>query len=510
MKINKYLTVLAVVATTVMSCEKDYDLTPREIGKDVNPEIAYPEQAGEVEVFKTAEGPIMVETFGSEHVLEGDIILSEEQYQILKQASASGRTESVYTDKLSKRWPGGVVPYVITSSTLTNRAMDAMQHIMDHSQVVFVPRTNQSNYVKFVTGSSCSSSVGMVGGAQNITLSGGCSTGNTIHELCHAIGIYHEQSRNDRNNHVTIHWDNIQDGKSGNFNTHSDGYDFGQFDLGSIMMYSSYAFSKNGQPTITRKNGTTFSTQRDGLSLEDKYAINHIYPSLWTKLPGGATDIAISANGHKYITGASWAGNGGHNVYKWNGSGWSQIGGQGVKLAVAPNGTPWLINAEGSIYRRNLAANTWQKMPGKAFDIGIGANGDVYITGYTQIGTGGNGIYKWNGSGWSIMSGEAIRVAVMPDGTPWVVNKQGNIYRRSGNSWVKLDGKANDIAIGKNGEVFVIGYTNENGNYGIYQRKGGEWVRLPGGGTRITVNSNGLPWVVNKDKNIFRLNTLNP
>ncbi len=43
------------------------------------------------------------------------------------------------------------------------------------------------------------------------------------------------------------------------------------------MMYGSYAFSKNGEPTMTKKDGTLFEAQRDHLSDEDKEHIRQIY-----------------------------------------------------------------------------------------------------------------------------------------------------------------------------------------------------------------------------------------
>ena len=43
-------------------------------------------------------------------------------------------------------------------------------------------------------------------------------------------------------------------------------------------MYGSYFFSSNGQPTITNKDGSTFSVQRDYLSNGDVENIKNMYP----------------------------------------------------------------------------------------------------------------------------------------------------------------------------------------------------------------------------------------
>lgn len=34
--------------------------------------------------------------------------------------------------------------------------------------------------------------------------------GHTIHEMMHALGVYHEHMRPDRNNYITVIWENIQ------------------------------------------------------------------------------------------------------------------------------------------------------------------------------------------------------------------------------------------------------------------------------------------------------------
>lgn len=214
----------------------------------------------------------------NQKVFEGDIILTEEQ--LSEVSAANGRTEGAARNTL--RWPNGVVYYSIASD-LTNpqRVYDAIAHWQNYSSLRFVQRTNQANYIVFRYGSGCSSSVGMVGGVQYINLHTDCSTGSTIHEIGHAIGIWHEQSRADRDNYIRILWQNIETDAQHNFNKYTqyaEGFDHGGFDFGSIMMYSPYAFSANRQPTITKLDGSLYSVQRDALSGGDKAIAAKMYP----------------------------------------------------------------------------------------------------------------------------------------------------------------------------------------------------------------------------------------
>ena len=44
----------------------------------------------------------------------------------------------------------------------------------------------------------------------------GCvATGVVVHELLHSLGFSHEQERPDRDDYVTVHWDNIKAGSAG-------------------------------------------------------------------------------------------------------------------------------------------------------------------------------------------------------------------------------------------------------------------------------------------------------
>lgn len=115
-----------------------------------------------------------------------------------------------------------------------------------------------------------------------------------MHEIAHALGIYHEQSRPDRDNYITIQFQNVRTGKEHNFRKqNADNIDSlgTPYDYLSMMHYSDSGFSKNRKPTIVTKDPKMQNVigQRNGFSEIDKKQINLMYcgdkPVPTTKAP---------------------------------------------------------------------------------------------------------------------------------------------------------------------------------------------------------------------------------
>ncbi|GFY62004.1 protein SpAN [Trichonephila inaurata madagascariensis] len=133
-----------------------------------------------------------------------------------------------------------------------------MRTIEKYSRIQFIERTNEEPFLTFSRLNGCYFHKGN-GKHPRISLGIGCDHfGTVLHELMHAIGFPHEQRRPDRDEYITIHLNNIIKGNGSQFERlRPFEYKWSDlpFDYESIMLYNSYAFSKNGRRTLETKDG---------------------------------------------------------------------------------------------------------------------------------------------------------------------------------------------------------------------------------------------------------------
>lgn len=224
--------------------------------------------------------------------------LSDKQVEFLRKRSAAHiETSGAFRNPSStgdfvKYWSRGVIPFEISSAFSTadrNDILNAISILENNTDLSFVPKQSWNlTYMKFEVSNSNNSYVGVVGtGPQIINLStgNGVSSSVVIHEIGHSLGLFHEQSRTDRDSYIDVRYNNIKNDKEYAFHKYVtrglEGTDFGPFDFSSIMLYPSFTADENfvedvNLPMLTKLNGDTWGFNFF-LSTGDINTITHLY-----------------------------------------------------------------------------------------------------------------------------------------------------------------------------------------------------------------------------------------
>jgi len=181
-------------------------------------------------------------------------------------------------------WPRNI-PYDYEDSIARSaKAVSAIQAaIHDYEKYTclrFHRRKKERSYMLFFEGQGCSSLVGIHHGPNKISLSSGCwNKGTAIHEMGHALGFHHEQSRPDRDDYLIIHKENIPKDLLNNFDIEKDIDSRGTpYDYRSVMHYDKTAFGR-GRITMetTDKYYTDLIGTGNGFSAMDIKQFNIVY-----------------------------------------------------------------------------------------------------------------------------------------------------------------------------------------------------------------------------------------
>ena len=199
----------------------------------------------------------------------------------------------------SNYWLGNRVPFVINNTDFPagtpNRqaVMNAITAWNATGAVQLTPRNGEADHVIFRQHpTACSTNVGRQGGAQDIrcAVGAGFGAGNVMHEIGHALGLFHEHQRSDRTGFVTVDPSVVN---NINYRIPNNGLPVGAYDCGSIMHYGVIAGAITNNPGVCLNMG-----QRNQPSVDDIWAANVISGQAAVNLGSAAfTNVFLRMDG---------------------------------------------------------------------------------------------------------------------------------------------------------------------------------------------------------------------
>jgi hypothetical protein len=205
----------------------------------------------EVGEFAVTDGDIII---GAKDAVREWRLAVERGQQQMAAARESGKALTIDSaGRLWQRAASGVVevPYTIEAgnSATINAAVAEVNRVLS-GVLQWVPHTGQSDYVAFsttaVNSGACSSFVGRVGGRQQISGDPECGVSTFIHEMGHAMGLWHIQQDASAGAFVDLRLDRMDPARRSNNEPIFSTRTMGGYDYGSIMHYSRTSFPASG------------------------------------------------------------------------------------------------------------------------------------------------------------------------------------------------------------------------------------------------------------------------
>ena len=190
---------------------------------------------------------------------------------------------------------------------------------------------------------------------------------------------------------------------------------------------------------------------------------------------GVLTCVAVGSDG------AIWGVDGKQNIYRRDGSSWTQIPGHLVQISVGNAGQVWGVDANDLIYRRD--GNSWTNIPGHLTNVAVGTDGTVW--GVDRAGA----VYRRDANSWTTIPGTLMQISVGSAAQVWGVNKDGLIFRRDGSSWTNIPGRLVTISVASDGTVWGV-----DKDFILYRRDGAQWTQQPGTWYQVSAGSATQVW----------------
>ncbi|KAL6729095.1 hypothetical protein Aduo_000182 [Ancylostoma duodenale] len=193
---------------------------------------------------------------------QGDIVLTNEQAnEIVQDTEDEGNNRTkrqAFRDRNYPRtlWSQGVNYFFDPSASPTVRRVftKGARLWMKDTCIDFRENKEAPHRIRVFRHVGCWSYVGNLNRQQDLSLGDGCeSVGTAAHEIGHAIGFFHTQSRHDRDNYITFNVQNVKPDWVDQFTkqTTATNENYGiPYDYGNIMHYGANSASHNGKPTM--------------------------------------------------------------------------------------------------------------------------------------------------------------------------------------------------------------------------------------------------------------------